>query len=137
MSGDGQALRTGTLTRHMRRPRGDAADERQQRRPDDGRRAVWALLASRTVVRGGYVQACPAGPVTRLWAHACRHRLCPPWAWLPGERGRARLRRRLLACEHDPILVTLPHALQARWRAHVAVRTQRWCARVHETVCAL
>jgi Transposase zinc-binding domain len=65
---------------------GDDVDERQQLLPGSVRRAVQARLACRTALRGGHVQACPEGHLARIWDHACRHRMCPPWAWLPIER---------------------------------------------------
>ena len=65
---------------------GYAAFEQRHPLPADVRKAVWALLVCRTAVRGGHVQACPEGPIERVWYHSCRHRLCPQGGWLPVER---------------------------------------------------
>ena len=49
------------------------------------------------------------------------------------ERGLAQQKARLLACEHDQVILTLPHDLNERWLANVPVMTQRLCASVHDT----
>ena len=116
---------------------GDAVYERRHPLLDDGRRAVWASFACRTAVLDGHVHACPDGQIERVWYHSCRHRLCPPCAWGQTERWRARQQTRLLACEHDPVICTLPHKLKDLWRAKVEVRSQRLLARVHDTLVAL
>jgi hypothetical protein len=113
--------------------RGDEAYARTPVVPDDVRRAVWAILACRTARLGGDVQACPDGHVERIWYHACRHRLCPPCAWVQVERWLARQQGRLLACEHDHAILTIPHELKALWLANVAAMTTRLCASVHDT----
>jgi hypothetical protein len=61
MSGDGQALRTDKLTLQTILQRGYAAYERTHALPAHVRRSVWAILACRTAVLGGHVQACPEG----------------------------------------------------------------------------
>ena len=137
MSGDGPALRTDKVTRQTIVPRGDAAYARRHAWPTHVRRAVWAILACRTAVLGGHVHACPAGQVERIWYHACRHRLCPPWAWVQTERWLAKQKARLLACEHDHVIFTMPHELHALWLANVAVMTPLLCASVHETLFEL
>jgi hypothetical protein len=101
------------------------------------RRAVWAILACRTAVLGGHVQAWPEGQIERIWDNACRHRMGPPCAWVQTARWLAKQQARLLACEHYPVIVPLPHELNARWLANVAVRTQRLLASVHETLLEL
>lgn len=101
------------------------------------RRAGWARLACRTARLGGHVQACPDGPIERIWDHACRHRLCPPCAWLQMERWLATQKARWLACDHDPVILTLPHELNELWVANVAVMTQLLCASVQATWFAL
>src|SRR5262245_60295615 len=79
---------------------GYTAFERSHPLPGSVRKAVWALLACRTAVLGGHIQACPQGHVERVWHNSCRHRLCPQCAWLQVERWLARQKARLLACDH-------------------------------------
>jgi hypothetical protein len=67
MRGDGHALPTDQLTLHTILRVGYAAYERRHPLPDDGRRAVWPILACRTAILGGHVQACPEGHVERIW----------------------------------------------------------------------
>ena len=137
MSGDGHALRTDKLTLQMILRLGYAAYERSHPLPAHVRRAVWALLACRTAVLGGHVQACPDGHVERIWYNSCRHRMCPQCAWIQIERWLARQKARLLACEHDHVIFTMPHELNDLWLANVAVMTQMLCASVHDTLCEL
>ena len=101
------------------------------------RKAVWALLVCRPAVLGGPVQRCPDGHVERVWSHSCRHRRCPPCAWLQVERWWDPQRARLLACDHDQVLFTRPSARHDLWQANVAVRTPRLCAGVRDPVRAL
>jgi Putative transposase/Transposase zinc-binding domain len=137
MSGDGHALRTDKLTLQMILRLGYAAYERNHPLPAYVRRAVWALLACRTAVLGGHVQACPDGHVERIWYNSCRHRMCPQCAWIQIERWLARQQARLLACEHYHVIFTMPHALNDLWLANVAVMTQLLFASVHDTLCEL
>ena len=130
-------MRTDTLTRHSILQMGYAADARHHPLPDYVRRAVWAILACRTVVLGGHVQACPEGPVERVWDHSCRHRMCPPCAWLQVERWLRRQKARLLACEHYHVIFTIPHALNTLWLAHVDTMSQLLFASVHDTLLEL
>jgi len=116
---------------------GYAAYARTHALPDYVRRAVWAMLACRTAVLGGHVQACPEGHIERVWYNACRHRLCPQCAWLQIERWLTTPKARLLACEHYHVIFTMPHELNALWRANVAGMTQLWLASVHETLVEL
>ncbi len=116
---------------------GYAAYERRHAVPDQVRRAVWALLACRTALLGGHVQACPDGPVERVWYNSCRHRMCPPCAWLQVTRWLERQKARLLACEHYHAIFTMPHELNDLWLANVAVMTQRLFASGHSTLCEL
>ena len=108
MSGDGQTLRTDKVTRQTIWQQGYAAYERCHALPTHVRRAVWALLACRTAVWGGHVQACPEGHVERVWYNSCRHRLCPQCAWLQIERWLRRQQARLLACDHYHVIFTMP-----------------------------
>jgi hypothetical protein len=116
---------------------GYAAYERSHAGPEHVRRAVWALLACRTALLGGHVQACPEGHIERVWYHACRHRMWPPCAWLQVERWLARQKACLLACEPYHVIVTMPHELNTLWLANVdvsgmctsgsAIRTGKGC----------
>lgn len=133
MSGDGQALDTDKLTLQTILQLGYETYARMHALPDYVRRAVWALLACRTARLGGHVQACPDGHIERIWYHSCRHRLCPPCAWLQIERWLAKQKARLLACDHYHVIFTMPHELHALWVANVAVMTQRLLASVHAT----
>jgi len=137
MRSDGQALRTDEVTRQTILPRGDAAYARRHAWPAQVRRAVWASLACRTAVLGGHVHACPEGHLERIWYNACRHRMGPRCAWGQTERWLARQKARLLACEHDQLIFTRPHALNDLGLANVAVMTPLLFARVHETLFAL
>jgi hypothetical protein len=137
MSGDGQALDTDTLTLQALLQRGYAASERSHALPNHVRRAVWAILACRTAVLGGHVHACPDGPVERIWYNSCRHRLCPPCAWLQVERWLTKQKARLLACDHDHVIFTVPHELNELWLANVEAMTQRLFASVHDTLLEL
>jgi hypothetical protein len=113
---------------------GYAAYERSHPLPDYVRRAVWALLACRTALLGGHVQACPEGHIERVWYNSCRHRMCPQCAWVQVERWLVKQKARLLACEHYHVIFTIPHTLNDLWLANVAVMTQLLFASVHETL---
>jgi hypothetical protein len=115
-------------------PRGYAAFERSHPLPASVRKAAWALLVGRTAVLGGHIQACPEGHVERVWYHACRHRRCPPCAWLQVERWLAPHKARLLACDHDHVLVTMPDERRELGLAHVRAMTTLVLATVHETL---
>ena len=73
----------------------------------------------------------------RIWSNSCRHRMCPQCAWVQTERWLAKQRARLLACDHDHVIFTMPHELHELWLAHVAVMTPLLCASVHATLFAL
>ena len=92
--------------------RGYAAFEQCHPLPAYIRQAVWRLLVCRTAVLGGHVQACPEGHVERVWYNSCRHRLCPQCSWLQTERWLAGQKARLLACDHDHAIFTMPDALR-------------------------
>ena len=112
---------------------GDAAFAGCHPLPAYVRKAAWALLGCRTAVLGGHIQACPEGHVERVWDHACRHRLCPPCAWLQVERWLVQQKTRLRPCDHDHVMCTIPSALQDLWLVNVAARTPWLCASVHAT----
>jgi hypothetical protein len=130
-------LDTDTLTLQTILHLGYAAYERSHPLPDSVRRAVWALLACRTAVLGGHVQACPDGHVERIWYNSCRHRLCPPCAWVQVERWLAKQKARLLACDHYHVIFTMPHELNELWLANVEGMSGLLCARVHDTLLEL
>jgi len=108
--------------------------ERQHLLPGYVRRAVQAMLACRTALLGGHVQACPEGHIARIWYNSCRHRMCPQWAWLQIERWLVRQQARLLACEPYHVILTLPHELHDLWQANVAVMTTLLFASVRDTL---
>jgi len=83
------------------------------------RRAAHAIMHCRTAALGGHLQACPDGPMARIWYHACRPRSCPPCAYRQTERWLALQRARLLACDPYHVIFTLPHALTPLWLANV------------------
>jgi len=85
------------------------------------RTAARAIMQCRTAALGGHVQACPDGPVSRVWYNSCRHRSCPQCAYLQTERWLALQQARLLACDHYHVIFTLPHALNPLWLANVPV----------------
>lgn len=97
-------------------------------------KAAWALLVCRTAVLGGHIQACLEGHVERVWYHSCRHRLCPPCAWLQVERWLVRQKARWLACDHDHVIFTMPHELNDLWLVNVAAMTPLLVPTVHETL---
>jgi hypothetical protein len=105
--------------------------------PDYVRRAVAAILACRTAVLGGHVQACPDGHVERVWYNSCRHRMCPQCAWIQVERWLTRQKARLLACEHYHVIFTIPHELNELWLANVPVMTGLLFTSVHDTLVEL
>jgi hypothetical protein len=137
MSGDGHVLQTDQLTLQTILHMGYEAYARTPALPDYVRRAVWAILACRTAVLGGHVQACPDGHLERIWYNSCRHRMCPQCAWIQIERWLARQKARLLACDHYHVIFTIPHELNDLWLANVAVMTQLLFASVHDTLCEL
>src|SRR5262249_22436493 len=79
--------------------------------PTHVRKAARAHMQCRTAALGGPIQACPDGPMTRVWYNACRHRSCPQCTSLQTERWLALQQARRLACDHDHVIVTLPHEL--------------------------
>jgi hypothetical protein len=116
---------------------GYAAYERSHPLPDYVRRAVWALLACRTALLGGHIQACPDSHVERIWYNSCRHRMCPQCAWVQVERWLGQQKARLLGCEHYHVIFTLPHELNDLWLANVEAMSQRLFGSVHDTLLEL
>jgi hypothetical protein len=117
--------------------RGYAAFERSHPLPDYVRAAAWALMACRTALLGGHIEACPEGHVERIWDNSCKHRMCPPCAWLQIERWLITQKARLLACEHYHVICTMPSELHALWLANVAVMTTLVFASVRDTLLEL
>jgi len=132
-SWDGEPLSADRITLQTILHMGYAAYERNHRLPACVRRAVWAVLACRTARLGGHVHTCPDGHVERVWYNSCRHRMCPPCAWVQVERWLAKQKGRLLACEHDQVIFTIPHALNDLWLANVDVMSRLLFASVHDT----
>src|SRR2546422_6748053 len=93
--------------------------------PAHVRKAARAILPCRTAALGGPSQACPDGHIARVWDNACRHRSCPPCAYLQTERWLARQQARWLACDHSHVLCTLPHDRHALWLANIPGMTRR------------
>jgi hypothetical protein len=109
----------------------------KHRLPDYVRRAVWAILACRTAVLGGHVQACPEGHLERVWYNSCRHRMCPQCAFIQVTRWLDKQTARLLAWEHYHVIFTMPHERNALWQANVDVMPQLLFASVHDTLLEL
>jgi Putative transposase/Transposase zinc-binding domain len=105
--------------------------------PAHVRKAARAIMPCRTAALGGPVQACPDGHVSRIWDNSCRHRACPQCASLQIERWLALQQARLLACDHSPVIFTLPHDLNPLWLANVAVMTSLLLQAVRETLGTL
>lgn len=105
--------------------------------PAHVRRAARAIMQCRTAALGGHVQACPDGHIARVWYNSCRHRSCPQCAYLQTERWLALQRARLLACDHDHVIFTLPHDLNPLWLANVPVMTTLVFQAVRDTLCTL
>ena len=137
MSSDGHALPTEKLTLQTILQLGYEAYAHTHALPAHVRRAVWALLACRTARLGGHVQACPDGHVERVWYNSCRHRMCPPCAWVQVERWLVRQQARLLACEPYHVIFTMPHELNALWLANVTAMTNLLFASAHDTLLEL
>src|SRR5215475_4279993 len=100
--------------------------------PAHVRTAARALMQCRTAALGGHGQACPDGHIARIWYNSCRHRSCPPCAYLQTERWLALQRARLLACDHSHVIFTLPHELTPLWLANVPLRTSLLCQAVRD-----
>jgi hypothetical protein len=116
---------------------GYAAYARSHALPERVRRAVWAILACRTALLGGHVQACPEGHVERIWYNSCRHRMCPQCAWVQVERWLTKQKPRLLACDHYHVIFTMPHEFNDLWLANVEGMSKRLFASVHDTLLEL
>ena len=113
------------------------AYEQRHALPAHVRRAAYAIIQCRTAALGGHIQACPDGHVARVWYNSCRHRSCPPCAYLQTERWLALQRARLLACDHSHVIFTLPHELNPLWLANVQMMTTLLLQAVRDTLCTL
>ena len=111
--------------------------ERHHPLPGYVRRAVQAILACRTALLGGHVQACPEGHLERIWYNSCRHRMCPQCGWLQVTRWLLHQKARLLACDHYHVIFTIPHELHDLWLGNVAVMTNLLFASVRDTLLEL
>jgi hypothetical protein len=111
--------------------------ERHHPLPGYVRRAVQAILACRTAILSGHVQACPEGHLEWIWDNSCRHRMCPPCGWLQVIRWLLSQQARLLACAHDHVIFTIPSELHDLWLGNVAVMTTLLFASVRDTVLEL
>ena len=111
--------------------------ERDHPLPAHVRKAARAIMPCRTAALGGHVQACPDGHVSRIWDNSCRHRSCPQCPFIQVERWLAIQRARLLTCDHDHVIFTIPHDLNPLWREHSALMTARLFTAVRATLLTL
>ncbi|HEX9843169.1 MAG TPA: transposase [bacterium] len=105
--------------------------------PAHVRKAARAIMPCRTAVLGGHGHACPDGHISRIWYNSCRHRAGPQCAFIQVERWLATQRARLLACDHSPVIVTIPHDLNPRWRENVPLMTALLLQTVRDTLTTL
>jgi hypothetical protein len=105
--------------------------------PSHVRRAARAIMPCRTAALGGHIQACPDGHMSRIWYNSCRHRSCPPCAYLQTERWLVLQRARLLACDHSHVIFTLPHDLNPLWLANVPVMSTLLLQAARDTLVEL
>ena len=77
------------------------------------RRAMRAIVACRTAVLGGHVEACDACGQSRYTYHSCRNRHCPKCQTRAKEHWLDARRRELLATPYFHVVFTLPHDLNA------------------------
>jgi hypothetical protein len=82
------------------------------------RRALSDIVACRTAVLGGHVQACDHCGTRQYSYHSCRNRHCPKCHGEQTQRWLDRQRARLLPCAYFLLTFTLPADLRALARAH-------------------
>lgn len=111
--------------------------DRTHRIPAHQRQAARAIMPCRTAALGGHVQSCPDGHFSRIWYHACRHRACPQGTDLQRERWLAKQRARVLACAHDHVIFTVPHALTPLWHGNLTQMTGLLLQSVRDTMMEL
>jgi Putative transposase/Transposase zinc-binding domain len=77
------------------------------------RRAMRAIVACRTELLGGHVEACDSCGQSRYIYHSCRNRHCPKCQTRAKERWLEARRRDLIATPYFHVVFTLPHQLNA------------------------
>jgi hypothetical protein len=77
------------------------------------RRAMRAIVACRTELLGGHVEACDRCGQSRYIYHSCRNRHCPKCQTRAKERWLEARRRDLIATPYFHVVFTLPHQLNA------------------------
>ena len=82
------------------------------------RRAMHDIVACRTPALGGSLYACDDCGALDDAYHSCRNRHCPKCQEERAQDWRARVRTRLLPCDHYLLTFTLPHQLRAVARSH-------------------
>ncbi len=126
-------MKSHQITVHKILQQGDEAYAHDHALAGYVRRGVQAMLACRTARLGGPIQSCPEGHIDRIWDHSCRHRMCPPCAWLQIERWLVPQKACLFACAHDQVICTIPSERHDLWLANVAVMTHLLVACVRDT----
>jgi hypothetical protein len=77
------------------------------------RRAMRAIVACRTELLGGHVEACDRCGQSRYIYHSCRNRHCPKCQTRAKQRWLEGRRRDLIATPYFHVVFTLPHQLNA------------------------
>jgi hypothetical protein len=76
-------------------------------------RAMRAIVACRTALLGGHLEACDTCGEPRYTYHSCRNRHCPKCQTRAKERWLEARQRELLATPYFHVVFTLPHQLNA------------------------
>jgi hypothetical protein len=100
-------------------------------------KAARAIMQCRTAVLGGHGQACPDGHVSRIWYNSCEHRSCPQCAFLQIERWLCKQTSRLIDCDHEHAIFTIPHDLNALWLDNVGLMTSLLFTSVRDSLFEL
>jgi len=82
------------------------------------RRAMEEIISCRTPALGGSLYRCDDCGELEYRYHSCRNRHCPECQEDRAQDWLARLRARLLPCDHYLLTFTLPHQLRAVARSH-------------------
>ena len=82
------------------------------------RRAMEEIVSCRTAALGGSLYRCDDCGALDYRYHSCRNRHCPKCQEDRAQDWLARLRARLLPCDHYLLTFTLPHQLRAVARSH-------------------
>ncbi len=85
------------------------------------RRAMEEIVSCRTAALGGSLYRCDDCGALDYRYHSCRNRHCPKCQEDRAQDWLARLRARLLPCDHYLLTFTLPHQLRAVARSHQRV----------------